>query len=160
MDKRRIPAIKAAATYIGVVVGAGFATGQEILQFFTRFGAMGIAGILLATALFILFGYIIMDLGRELRARSHLEIIRYTGGRFLGILMDLLISFFLFGSLTAMIAGTGAVFKEHLGLPSLAGDLIMCALTALTVMSGIRGVVNSISFVVPLLILSVLGISI
>jgi len=159
MDKKRIPAAKAAATYIGVVVGAGFGTGQEILQFFTRFGPPGALGVLLAMALFILFGYFIMDLGLKLQARSHLEIIRYTGGRFLGFFMDLLITFFLFGSLTAMIAGTGALFKEHLGLPSLAGNLLMCALTAVTVMSGISGVVNSISFVVPLLLLSVLGIS-
>lgn len=159
MENKRIPAAKAAATYIGVVVGAGFATGQEMLQFFVRFGPMGVAGILLATALFILFGFIIMDLGRELKASSHLEIIRYAGGRFLGFFMDLLISFFLFGSLTAMIAGTGALFKEQLNLPSLAGNLVMCAFTALTVMSGIRGVVNSISFVVPLLLISVVGIS-
>jgi len=159
MEKKNIPAAKAAATYIGVIVGAGFATGQEMLQFFTRFGPMGIAGILLATALFIVFGFIIMDLGRKHEARSHLEIIRYTGGKYLGFFMDILISFFLFGGLTAMIAGTGALFREQLNLPSLAGNLIMCVLTAVTVMTGIKGIVNSISLVVPLLLLSVIGIS-
>lgn len=159
MKDGRIPAAKAAATYIGVVVGAGFATGQEMLQFFTKFGPMGILGILVATLLFTVFGFIIMDLGWKLKARSHLEIIRYTGGRFLGFFMDLLISFFLFGSLTAMIAGTGALFQEQLNLPSLAGNLLMCILTALTAMSGLRGVVNSISLVVPLLLISVIGIS-
>jgi uncharacterized membrane protein YkvI len=159
MKDKRIPAAKAAATYIGVVVGAGFATGQEMLQFFTRFGPLGILGIAVSTVLFTLFGFIIMDLGRKLNARSHLEIIRYTGGSFLGFFMDLLISFFLFGSLTAMIAGTGALFKEQLNLPSLAGNLLMCILTAVTVMNGLRGVVNSISLVVPLLLISVIGIS-
>lgn len=159
MDNKGIPAAKAAATYIGVIVGAGFATGQEMLQFFSRFGLMGIAGMLLATALFIIFGFIIMDLGRKLKAKSHLEIIRYTGGKFLGFFMDILISFFLFGALTAMIAGTGALFREQLNLPSLAGNLIMCVITAVTVMTGIKGIVNSISIIVPLLLLSVIGIS-
>jgi len=160
MRKNEISAAKAAATYIGVIVGAGFATGQEVLQFFTKFGLMGIIGILLTTVLFIIFGFIIMDLGRRLKSRSHLEIIQYSGGKYLGFFMDILISFFLFGALTAMIAGTGALFKEQLNLPSLPGNLIMCVLTAVTVMTGIKGIVNSISFIVPFLLLSVIGISI
>lgn len=39
--KNNVSTFKVAATYIGTVVGAGFATGQEVLQFFNRFGAMG-----------------------------------------------------------------------------------------------------------------------
>ncbi|EGD49885.1 hypothetical protein TheetDRAFT_3307 [Thermoanaerobacter ethanolicus JW 200] len=33
MIRKEISAFKVAATYIGTVVGAGFASGQEILQF-------------------------------------------------------------------------------------------------------------------------------
>ena len=159
MKKNGISAPKLAATYIGVVVGAGFATGQEVLQFFSKFGWMGIAGLFLATALFILFGFIIMDLGGRLKAKSHMEIIRYAGGKYLGFFMDALITFFLFGALAAMIAGTGALFEQQLNLPSFLGNIVMCVLTCVTVMTGIRGIVNSISFVVPFLLLSVFGIS-
>lgn len=37
------------AAFIGVIVGAGFASGQEVLQFFTSFGVMGIVGAFIAT---------------------------------------------------------------------------------------------------------------
>lgn len=157
MSKKGVSSLKVAAAYIGTVVGAGFATGQEILQFFNRFGALGLSGILIAMIMFIIFGYIIMALGRKLNARSHLEIIKYSGGRKLGALMDLVITVFLFGSFTAMIAGTGALFSQQFNLPPLAGNILMAVLSAVTVFSGINGVINSISFVVPFLLAAVMG---
>ncbi len=52
MKKKDIGIFKIAATYIGTIVGAGFASGQEVLQFFGVFGIKGLWGLLLATALF------------------------------------------------------------------------------------------------------------
>lgn len=156
MKKEGVSTFKVAATYIGTVVGAGFATGQEVLQFFARFGISGLVGLFITTVLFIVFGYIIMNLGSTLHARSHLEIIRYSGGRILGTVIDAVITVFLFGTFAVMIAGNGALFEQQLKLPSAAGNIIMAVLTALTVLTGINGVINSISFVVPFLLSSVL----
>ena len=36
MENKKVTILKVAATYIGTVVGAGFASGQETLQFFCR----------------------------------------------------------------------------------------------------------------------------
>jgi uncharacterized membrane protein YkvI len=160
MDKRGIGTFRVAATYIGTVVGAGFASGQEVLQFFSNFGVFGAAGLALVTVLFIVFGQIIMDYGRKLNARSHLEIIRFAGGRIPGTIVDMIIIFFLFGGLSTMIAGTGALFEQQFHLPALLGNSIMAIITAATVLTGIRGVINSISLVVPFLLASVIGISI
>lgn len=95
-----------------------------------------------------------MHLGKELNARSHLEIIKYSGGKVIGTIIDLIITFFLFGALTAMIAGTGALFEQQFSFPSILGNIVMAILTAITVLTGINGVINSISFVVPFLALS------
>ncbi|MEL7647924.1 MAG: hypothetical protein AAGU76_07510 [Sedimentibacter sp.] len=160
VSKNDVTTLKVAATYIGTIVGAGFATGQEVLQFFTRFGAMGIAGLIATTIMFIVFGYIIMDLGKSLNARSHLEIIRYSGGSILGSAIDAIITFFLFGAFTAMIAGTGALFVQQFNLPGMLGSILMAVITALTVLTGINGVINSISFVVPFLLAAVIGTSV
>jgi uncharacterized membrane protein YkvI len=157
MNKESIGTFRVAATYIGTVVGAGFASGQEVLQFFSFFGAWGAIGLALVTVLFIYFGVVIMDLGRGVSARSHLEVIRHSGGKVLGGIIDAIISFFLFGSLTTMIAGTGALFVQEFHLPGLLGCGLMAILTAITVLTGIRGVINSISIVVPFLIAAVVG---
>jgi len=160
MKQKGVSGMKIAMVYIGTVVGAGFATGQEILQFFVRFGIGGLWGILLSTVLFVLYGILIMQLGMALSARSHLEVIRSIGGRSFGGLMDALIMLSLFGAVTAMFAGAGALFTQQFGLPTALGSGVMAILTALTVMRGLRGVINAISAVVPFLFASVIGISI
>lgn len=156
MRKEGVSTFKVAATYIGTVVGAGFATGQEVLQFFTRFGILGLGGLAITTILFIVFGYIIMDLGSAFHANSHLEIIQYSGGKILGTIIDGVVTIFLFGTFAVMIAGNGALFEQQLKLPSIIGNTIMAVLTALTVLTGINGVINSISFVVPFLLSAVM----
>jgi uncharacterized membrane protein YkvI len=160
MKKEGVSTLKVAATYIGTIVGAGFATGQEMLQFFARFGVFGLYGLILTTVLFILFGYLIMELGSRIKADSHMDIIKHAGGKFIGTIIDWIITFFLFGALTAMIAGTGALFQQQFNLSPIIGNVVMAIITALTVLTGINGVINSISIVVPFLLASVLGISI
>ncbi|MBC8080240.1 MAG: hypothetical protein H7X86_07830, partial [Gorillibacterium sp.] len=48
--------LQVAFTYVGTIVGAGFASGQEILQFFTRYGWMAVPTISVAAFLFIWLG--------------------------------------------------------------------------------------------------------
>ena len=53
MGQKKFSAFTIAGAYVGTVVGAGFASGQEVLQFFTYFGLKSILAIALATLLFI-----------------------------------------------------------------------------------------------------------
>jgi len=59
-----------------------------------------------------------------------------------------------------MIAGSGAIFKQQFNISAVWGNLIMIVLTTITVLTGIEGVINSISFVVPFLMVAALGVSI
>ncbi len=149
-----------ASTFIGTLVGAGFASGQEVLLFFSAYGWEGLWGVALATFLFFFFSYSILLLGNKLHATSHVDIVRFTNGKLLGTAIDFIITIFLFGALAAMIAGAGAIFDEQLQLPALWGTILMAVLTLLTVLTGTKGVVKAISYVVPFLLLSVLFISI
>ncbi len=160
MKEKKITTLQVAGTYIGTIVGAGFASGQEILHFFVNFGIIGVLGILIATVLFIYFGYIIMDLGWKLNVSSHLPIVKKVGGRYLGVFSDIVITFFLFGALTAMIAGSGALFYQEFNLYPLLGSFFMVTITVITVLGGLNSIINSISLVVPFLILSAVIVSI
>lgn len=48
--------LQIASAFIGIIIGAGFASGQEILQYFTSFGLVGTIAIVIATALFAYIG--------------------------------------------------------------------------------------------------------
>lgn len=158
-QKKKVSSWKIAATYIGTVVGAGFASGQEVLQYFGFFGIWGIVGLGIAGYMFYYFGKNLLVLGKELKAESHVPIIYYAAGDKLGRILDYVITFFLFGALTTMAAGAGAIFQQQFGLSTFWGNIVMVVITLLTVLTGISGVITAISFVVPALILAVLGIS-
>lgn len=156
----RITTFSVAGTYVGTVVGAGFATGQEVLRFFTHFGLNGIFGIIGATVLFAVLGGTIVRIGHELQAESHVAVVKRVAGPVVGRLLDWVITFFLFGGAAVMMAGSGAVFAESFGLSRFLGTLVMAALAGVTVLLGLRGVVTSISIVAPVLIALVLVVSI
>lgn len=151
---------KIASAYIGTVIGAGFASGQEVLQFFSAYGWLGLFGVLTSSLLFFFVGYSVLRFGYRLQASTHVDIVRFTNGKVVGTLIDAIITIFLFGALAAMIAGAGAIFEEQFHAPAIWGTLAMAFVTLLTVIAGTRGVVNAMSVVVPFLLISVLFISI
>ena len=59
-----------------------------------------------------------------------------------------------------MFAGSGALMSQQFGLHPLIGGFLMAALTIITVLSGFNGIINSISFVVPFLLISAVGVGI
>ncbi|MCL2562554.1 MAG: hypothetical protein FWE08_00745 [Oscillospiraceae bacterium] len=155
MEKQGVSGTRIAMVYIGTVVGAGFATGQEILQFFAAFGIGGLWGIALSTVLFVVYGVLIMRIGMAASAVSHREMLAAVGGPMFRVGMDALIMLSLFGALTAMLAGTGALFGQQFGLAPALGAAMMGVLTVLTVLRGLRGVIGAISAVVPFLLVAV-----
>ena len=54
--------IMVAFAFVGVVVGAGFATGQEIFQFFTSNGIYSISGIIVTGLIITLAGVFVLTL--------------------------------------------------------------------------------------------------
>jgi uncharacterized membrane protein YkvI len=140
-----------AGAYVGIIVGAGFASGQEILQFFTSFGWMGLVGALIATLLFSFLGMQLTQLGSRLQTESHKEVINHICGPYLGIIIDIIITFFLFGVTVVMMAGSGSIFEQQFGLPPMVGNIVMAVLTILTVCLNVEKLLSIISLITPFL---------
>ena len=62
--------LKIGSAFIGVIIGAGFASGQEVLQYFTSFGHFGTLAAIIATALFAYLGMTLTKLGSQMRTTS------------------------------------------------------------------------------------------
>ncbi|MFZ5643338.1 MAG: hypothetical protein ACOY46_07090 [Bacillota bacterium] len=151
MNNTRLTPFQIASAYIGVTIGAGFASGQEILQFFSYFGPASFGAIILAAFMFYFFGVIILNSGYHLKADSYQEVVYKAGGKFVGLIVDITITFFLFGSFTAMLAGSSSTFTQQLGLPPLFGSILMAAISMVTVLFGISGIVNALSLLIPII---------
>jgi uncharacterized membrane protein YkvI len=150
---------KVVTMYIGSVIGAGFASGQEIMQFFVLHGLDGIKGLLLMSVLFAYLGGYVMYLCTSLRSASYKDVFIKLIGRQAGAVMDRLNLCILLGSLSVMMAGSAAVFKEQFGLPPAAGTVAVLCLTALVLLSGLEGVLAATVVLVPLKFVAVTGIA-
>ena len=154
--------LKIVFVIIGTMIGAGFASGQEMYLFFFSHGIEGIVGIFISG--FIL-GFVINKtfkivdkygtqnykefLNILIKNKHKLkEIINYT------INIFILITFFI------MIAGFGAYFEQELGINSIIGSSLLALATFIIFMTSVKGVVKVNEILVPILIgfLVIIGI--
>ncbi|MCR8643920.1 hypothetical protein NV379_14790 [Paenibacillus sp. N1-5-1-14] len=145
--------MRIAFTYIGTIVGAGFATGQEILQFFTKYGSMATFTIMLATILFIWIGVKMMVMAYDMKAKSYEDLNRMLFGPRIGSIVSLFMMVILFGISTVMLAGAGSVFAEQLHMSYQTGLLLTLFLSYLVISRGIGAIMTVNTIIVPIMIL-------
>lgn len=153
--------LQLASAFIGVIVGAGFASGQEILQYFTSFGLLGTIGAVISTALFAYLGMVLMQIGSRMKTVSHRDaIFRISGNRILGVIIDYIIIFTLFGVGVVMVAGAGSNLSQQFGFPYIVGTTIMTLLVLFSGMAKVGRFVSIIASITPFLVVIVILIAI
>jgi uncharacterized membrane protein YkvI len=163
VDKNWAAAFQIAAVYVGTVVGAGFATGKEIVEFFSRFGLLGFFSILMSGYLLVYMGSKLMRMAARIKARSYQEFNEYLFGKWAGKGINILMLIMLIGVSAVMLAGAGAVFKEQLGLSKNMGVFLTIFLSIFVMLVGMKGLFAVNTFVVPLMIsfsLMLMGLSV
>lgn len=104
---------------IAFSIGSGFATGQEVLQFFTAFGLWGILGAAFLTMLtYILICSMAMEDGKKLQLKNVNTIWIYYCGKYMGNFLKYFVPCFFFAVLVLMTAGAGATLNQYYGIPT------------------------------------------
>lgn len=160
VEMNRKTVFQVAATYVGAVMGAGFASGQEIQQFFVYFGKSGLLGIIISATLFALFGWIMLELQERWRVTTYYEFFTCLLGETWGRRFDLLMSVLLFLGMIAMLAGAGALFVQYFELSSWIGVLLTLFVIGLVLWYKGEGVLWINSVLIPLKFIFCLGIGI
>ncbi|MBB3110015.1 putative membrane protein YkvI [Paenibacillus phyllosphaerae] len=145
--------IQIAFTYMGTIVGAGFATGQEILQFFTRFGYWGAALIVVSTMMFIWLGTKMMLIAHDVSARSYEDVNKVLFGERFGQWVSRFMLVVLFGVTAVMLAGAGSIFNEHWNISYQTGLLITLVACFLLLRKGMNAILTVNSIVVPAMLI-------
>ncbi|WP_411843211.1 hypothetical protein [Salinicoccus sp. HZC-1] len=144
--------LKIGFAYTGVVVGAGFSTGQEILQFFTNNGFISVFAVLLSGLLLLFTGKWTADVGYDLKSESHVESIMNIFGPVFGKIIDYILAFFLYGVAVIMIAGAGSTFYESFGTPPWLGALLLVIAVYITLNLNFNKIVIVLGAVTPYLL--------
>ncbi|MEG0682715.1 MAG: hypothetical protein RR434_04245 [Raoultibacter sp.] len=148
--------IRFAGAFVAFMIGSGFATGQEILQFFTAYGLWSIGGIFIAMVLFAWSGKTLMNYGYRHRGQTTEELaegsFRYYAGKYFGLFLSWFIPLFLFLVVIIMISGAGATIAQYFGAPTWLGSLGMAALIYITNLFGFKRIVDVIGAIGPVII--------
>ncbi len=146
----RIPIVLIIAlTYVGTVIGAGFASGQEVWQFFSRFGSQGIWGILLAAISFAVVGGLALNKGRE-GVDNFGKLLLHAYPRGTARVLEGMTAAFLVTSVIVCTSG-GAGTLRGFGVPTWLGSLVTLALTLVIGYGGAEGLTKLNLIVVPYL---------
>lgn len=138
--------------YIAFCIGSGFATGQEIMQFFTYFGYYGIGAVIISLVLFSWFGGAIMETGYKLQLTSGNSIFKYYCGNILGTFFEWFTPLFLFAVFVIMISGGGATLNEYYGFNPYIGRVLIAILALATVLLGLDKLIKIIGMIGPVII--------
>lgn len=119
--------IQIALAYVGIIVGAGLSSGQDLMQYFVSFGTWGLVGVVLLAVLNVVFGRIIVALGCYFQSDNHEDVFSQITHPVVTRILDvaLVVSGFVIGFV--MIAGAGSNLQQQFGIPEWLGALL-CAL--------------------------------
>ena len=147
-----LPVLRIAGAYIAFLLGSGFATGQEIMQFFVSDGLWGVGG----CAVFLLVGtWLAVSLlltGQRHALHNTDEVFRHFAGDRLGPVLGWYTLVANYCVYVVMLSGAGAVLQARLGIPLQAGAVLMAALVIATLLFGLRELVRVIGSIGPVLV--------
>lgn len=144
-----INAISASMVLIGTFIGAGFASGQEIIQYFGIFGNNGVVGIFISCLLLTLFTYCTIDNICVLGEKNYITTLcKYKWVNFLinGYMV------LIFGT---MINAFGESLNQMFDIPKIYGVFLINMATIIILYFGGTAVVKFNTIITPLIILGI-----
>lgn len=147
--------LSVALAYVGVIIGAGLASGQDLLQYFLSFGSIGFVGIVGVGLLNVLFGGIALQLGSYYRSDNHDEVFERIAHPALRRVIDVVLVFSGFAMGFVMLAGAGANLEQQFGMPAWAGSALCAVLVVLTAFLDFDRIMKVIGVFTPMIVLAI-----
>lgn len=157
--------IKIALVIIGALIGAGFASGQEIYLFFFSYGKKGILGIIVSSILLGIIIYKTIVIIKEKQITTYKEFLKNIipeknrKEKILEII-NTIINIFILITFYIMIAGFGGYLAETIEIPQIIGSSILAIICIIIMSKETKGIVKVSEAIVPILILFIIIIGI
>lgn len=157
--KVNLNVINVALMFVGAIMGAGFASGREIWQFFGVFGSKGQIGVLLVGVLFILLGTMTAYIARKLGTNELGRIIVPGNNKKISEAVSWFMAAMLFTVLINMTAALGAMLNQLFGISPAIGGIIIATLVVATVLGEFKRISKVFRYIMPVLFAAVIIVS-
>ena len=144
-----------ALAYVGVMIGAGVSSGQDLLQYFVSFRAWGLIGVIVLGVLHVGFGRLMISLGSYYQSDDHSVVLAEISHPVIYRILDiaLIITCFIFGFV--MTAGAGANLNQQFGMPFWVGAFLCTALTIVVSFLDFKKIIGVIGVFTPMILVMI-----
>lgn len=148
--------LKYAGAFVAWVIGSGFATGQEVLQFFSSYGYCSFGAVLIDLIGFLFCGQILLGVGYKHKKEISFNHFKYFCGEKLGTLYSGLITVTLILLMTVLVSGAGAILSEYYGINHYIGSAVMAGMVLNAYLVGFERLLKIVSIIGPVVIIFLL----
>lgn len=149
--------LKVVFVIIGTLIGAGFASGQEVNTFFFSFGIKGLLGIILSSIIIGIIIYKTFKIIYKNNINNYKEFLNcLLKNEKINNITNSIINIFILVSFYVMIAGFGAYLQQELNLNSIIGSSILAILCLVLFKTNVNGLVKVNEILIPILIIIVI----
>ena len=145
-----------AGSYVSFGIGAGFATGAELLQFWSPFGMSGIIGMILSAVLILLCIATVSSDCRKYHLTSMESMFKHYCGKYIGTLIRWFNTLSFFLMVGSMISGGATSIEETFGLDVRIGTVIMLIAVTVTALLGMKKLTDVLGNIAPVILIAVL----
>lgn len=129
--------------FISYTVGAGFASGNEVLQFFGSWGFPDVVpGIIGAIAVTIIFCNALFRESHYVKFEKTTDAYVYFGGKGFGTFFKYYVFVLIFGCFMLMFSGAGSLLNQAWNLPQWVGSVLMGIVAGIVVLGGLKTIEN------------------
>lgn len=125
-------------------VGAGFASGNEILQFYACWDKKGMVTALLCGCFVTMWSLAVIFLlghkSKEQEGISGKEVYQWSTGKIPGKIFRLVTDIMVLGCFMLMFSGAGNVLQQQFSMPFFLGGLLLAVVTLMVVLGGLKKV--------------------
>ena len=135
--------IVCAGAYSAYTIGAGFSSGNEVMQFYGSWGVpYAFFAMLLGCIINAYFCASAYNVGKTVHFEKTRDIYAYWCGPRIAWVFDIFVFVFVLGIFATMFTGAGTMINQQLGLPQVVGAVIVGILAIATVLGGWKVIVN------------------
>ena len=154
--------LKVVFVIIGALIGAGFASGQEIYLFFFSYGIYGIYGIIISSLIIGITIYKTLYIIHKKDITTYKEFLKeiFSCNNKLIEFINMVIQAFILITFFIMISGFGAYFEQEYKINSIIGSSLLAILCYFILNKNIKGVIKVNEILTPILITFIITIGI
>ena len=148
---KKLNFIEITSLYIGVIMGAGFASGRECWQFFGVFGQKGYFGAVFSTVCFVVLACMLTYIARSKNTSDLGRLISPFENRYIDSVIGWTLGIIYYTMIIAMTAAGGSLLNQQFGVNKIIGGAVIALLCIVTVLGDFERVSVVFRWMVPVL---------